>query len=80
MLPAEPEPRPFDVVVVGESAHQLIARCEPIDPAVVQLWEQTALLHGPEAATEWLRHVVVWLGHRLGGDRPWPVPQWSTGA
>ncbi|MEM8925801.1 MAG: hypothetical protein AAGD35_20040 [Actinomycetota bacterium] len=73
VLPATLEPRAFDVVVVGELAHQLLGRCDPDDEAVIRLFEQTALLHGPEAAAAWLAEVEVWLGRRL--DRtPWPRP------
>ncbi|MEM9713885.1 MAG: hypothetical protein AAGA17_16825, partial [Actinomycetota bacterium] len=45
VLPAELGPQAFDVVVVGELAHQLLGRCEPDDVAVQQLAQQTALFH-----------------------------------
>lgn len=75
VLPRDLEPASFDVVVVGELAHQLITRCEGDDPIVMELAEQTAVLHGVEATRAWLAEVEVWLGHRLEPGRPWPVRQ-----
>lgn len=74
VLPTELGPRAFDVVVVGELAHQLLARCEADDPAVTQLVEQTLLFHPVDEARAWLAAVEVWLGRRLDPDRPWPTP------
>lgn len=74
VLPRDPAPLPYDVVVIGEYAQQLLAPCDADDPAVVSLAEHTSMLHGVEAATTWLAGVTVWLGRLLEPDREWPTP------
>lgn len=74
MLPRALGPRPYDVVVIGELAHQLMARCADDDPAVEALVAQTLLFHGPEETAVWLSEIEVWIGRRLGPKSPWPEP------
>ncbi|MEO1060863.1 MAG: hypothetical protein AAFZ07_05550 [Actinomycetota bacterium] len=74
VLPRELEPAAFDVVVVGELAHQLLGPCADDDPAVTQLVEQTLLFHPADEVAAWLAGVEVWIGRRLDPDRPWPTP------
>ncbi|MEM9714574.1 MAG: hypothetical protein AAGA17_20295, partial [Actinomycetota bacterium] len=74
VLPAELGPQAFDVVVVGELAHQLLGRCEPDDVAVQQLAQQTALFHPVDEARAWMATVEVWIGRRLDPAQPWPEP------
>ena len=74
MLPRSLGPRPYDVVVIGELAHQLMARCADDDPAVEGLVAQTLLFHDPEETAAWLSEVEVWIGRRLGPQSPWPEP------
>lgn len=65
ILPRELATRPGDLVVIGEVAHRMLAPMPPDDPAVQDLWDQTALLHGVEATRAWFAEVEVWLGMKL---------------
>jgi hypothetical protein len=74
VLPRALAPRAFDVVVVGETAHQLLARCADDDVAVESLAAQSMLFYEPHEVMRWLTGIEVWLGRRLEPDRPWPPP------
>jgi hypothetical protein len=74
VLPRELACRAFDVVVVGELAHQLMAQCAPDDEAVETLLDQTMLFLEPDEAMRWLVQVEVWIGRKLDQSRPWPAP------
>lgn len=73
VLPRTPAPRGADVVVVGELAHQLVARCEPDDPLYVELAHQTMILRSYEETLAWLDEIELWIGRRLEPRRPWPT-------
>lgn len=74
VLPRDPAPRPFDVVVVGELCHQLLDRAGEEDPAYLQLIDQTLLFADAADAWAWLGSIEVWFGRRLSPDRAWPTP------
>jgi hypothetical protein len=74
VLPRDLHPQAFDVVVVGELAHQLMAQCAPDDDAVVALADQAMLFLEPEDVMRWMMQVEVWLGRKLDPSRPWPAP------
>ena len=76
VLPRELGAVPGDVLVCGEIAHRLLAPMDADDDSVVDLWEQTVLLHGVEAARDWFAQVEVWLGMQLAAGQAWaPPPQ-----
>ncbi|MEM7326522.1 MAG: hypothetical protein AAF531_25780 [Actinomycetota bacterium] len=74
VLPQDPPPRAYDILVIGELAHQLVTRCERDDPIYAELAEQTMLLNGREATLAWLAEIEVWIGRRLDPGRDWPAP------
>lgn len=74
VLPREPAPQAYDVLIIGELAHQLLTRCEPDDPIYLELAEQTMIFNGREQTLAWLAEVEVWIGRRLASGRDWPTP------
>ncbi len=74
ILPKELAPRPYDVIVVGELAHQLMARCPEDDQAYLDLAQQTMLFQDPDVVMAWLAEIELWIGRRLDQQRPWPEP------
>ncbi len=74
VLPRDLAPRAYDVLVVGELAHQLLTKCERDDPLYIELAEQTMLFNEREQAMAWLAEIEVWVGRRLDPGREWPQP------
>lgn len=75
VLPRELEARAYDVLVVGELAHQLLTRCERDDPLYLELAEQTMMFNEQEQALAWLAEIEMWVGRRLDPGRDWPLPR-----
>lgn len=63
-----------DVVVWGEHAHQLLAPVGSEEPGAQAVHQQAQLFMEPEELAQWLSSIELWLGFRLDGTRPWPVP------
>lgn len=74
VLPKDLQPRTYDILVVGELAHQLVHRCESDDPLYIELAEQTMLFNEQDQTMAWLAQIEVWVGRRLDQTRPWPTP------
>jgi len=74
VLPRELQPQPFDVVVVGEIAHQLMARCAEDDEVVEELATAAMIFHEPHEVMRWMTEIEVWLGRRLDPELPWSLP------
>lgn len=75
VLPNDPSPQQYDVIVVGELAHQLLTRCEPDDPIYLELAQQTMLFAEHDDVMAWLETVEVWVGKRLDPGTDWPTPR-----
>jgi len=75
VLPKELAPRTYDVIVIGELAHQLLTRCEPDDPIYLELAQQTMMFAEQEDVMDWLAQIEVWVGKRLEPGSDWPLPR-----
>jgi hypothetical protein len=75
VLPKDLEPRAYDVIVVGELAHQLLTQCQPDDPIYVELAQQTMMFAEQAHVVEWLAQIEVWVGRRLDPGAEWPLPR-----
>lgn len=74
VLPIELGAAAYDVVVVGEIAHQLMIRCAEDDEVFEQLANQAMLFFEMHEVMRWLTEVEVWMGRRLDPTQPWSPP------
>ena len=74
VLPIELGAAAYDVVVVGEIAHQLMIRCAEDDEVFEQLANQSMMFFELHEVMRWLTEVEVWMGRRLDPAQPWSPP------